>query len=66
MKATALITLALSLLVAPLLAVAQPAGKVSRIGFLSGFSRALMASNYAAFQQGLRALGYVEGKNVIL
>src|SRR5438874_1639260 len=66
MKALALITLALSMLVAPLLAVAQPVGKVFRIGLLSGFSRAWMASNHEAFQQGLRALGYVEGKNVIL
>jgi len=47
-------------------AAAQQPGKGYRIGFLSGFSQAWMASNYAAFQQGLRELGYVEGQNVIL
>ncbi len=48
-------------------AEAQQPGKVYRIGILAGNSQALgwQAGN-AAFQQGLRELGYVEGQNVIL
>jgi putative ABC transport system substrate-binding protein len=52
--------------VSPYAIEAQQPGKGYRIGFLSGFSQAWMASNYEAFQQGLRELGYMEGKNVIL
>jgi putative tryptophan/tyrosine transport system substrate-binding protein len=61
------ITLALGLLLVPLAANAQPMGKVSRIGILAGSSHDLTwQSINEAFQQGLRALGYVEGKNVLL
>ncbi|HEX9749531.1 MAG TPA: ABC transporter substrate-binding protein [Methylomirabilota bacterium] len=58
-----------SLLAAPLAAEAQPTGKVVRIGYLS-----LQRSDgrdgdtrwVAAFRQGLRDLGYVEGGNVAI
>jgi putative ABC transport system substrate-binding protein len=55
----------LSLLAAPLAAQAQPAGKVYRIGTLNlgSPSRSPLAE---AFWQGLRELGYVEGRNVIV
>ena len=51
------------LLAAPLAAGAQPAAKVPRIGFLTGN---LAASPHVveAFRQGLRDLGYIEGRNV--
>jgi hypothetical protein len=56
--------LALGLLAAPLTAAAQPAGKVYRIGYLGGSHRA--APLVESFQQGLRDLGYVENRNMIL
>jgi putative ABC transport system substrate-binding protein len=46
------------LLAAPLAAKAQQAGKVARIGVLGTKSE--------AFLQGLRDLGYVEGRNVVI
>ena len=44
----------------------QPAGKVPRIGFLTTGSASdpLIALRLDAFRQGLRELGYVEGKNI--
>ena len=49
----------------------QPAGKIPRIGFLSrelhpSDSRAAQPHRLEAFRQGLRELGYVEGKNLII
>ncbi len=53
------------LLAAPLAAEAQQAAKVARIGFLAGN---LTASPHLreAFRQGLRDLGYVEARNVVI
>jgi putative ABC transport system substrate-binding protein len=45
---------------------AQQPGKIFRIGYLSANSRAAMATRTEAFQQGLRELGYVEGKNIVI
>jgi putative ABC transport system substrate-binding protein len=61
-------TLAGGLLAAPLAAEAQPAGKMSRIGFLSPTTSAdsRMQSFLEAFRQGLRELDYVEGRNVAI
>ena len=57
--------LALSLLAAPLAAEAQQAAKIARIGYLS---TNLAASPHLreAFRQGLRDLGYVEGRNLVI
>jgi putative tryptophan/tyrosine transport system substrate-binding protein len=45
---------------------AQQAGKVPRIGYLApNLSNAVLAT-HEAFRQGLRELGYVEGKNIII
>src|SRR5713101_4387829 len=54
----------LSLTLAPLAAEAQPADKIPRIGFLG--SKVAVPQNHAAFLQGLRDLGYVEGRNVVI
>jgi putative tryptophan/tyrosine transport system substrate-binding protein len=59
------------LVVATLLAVAavteaQQPKKVPRIGYLSGSAAAAMSSRTEAFQHGLRDLGYVEGKNIVI
>ena len=43
----------------------QPA-KVPRIGFLSSLSAAAVSDRVDAFRQGLRELGYVEGKNIVI
>ena len=53
-------------LIYAVLAEAQQAGKVPRIGILISASPSIAASRVAAFQQGLRELGYVEGKNIII
>jgi hypothetical protein len=63
--------LTLSLLAAPLLAVAQPAGQMRRIGMLRGGATSGVTSrdferNFAAFRQGLRDLGWVEGQNLTI
>ena len=51
-----------SLLIAPLAVLAQETKKGSRIGFLSATSPSTISSRLEAFRQGLRDLGYVEGK----
>src|SRR6266508_6576699 len=43
----------------------QPA-KVPRIGYLAGASLSAISARTEAFRQGLRELGYVEEKNVII
>jgi putative ABC transport system substrate-binding protein len=50
----------------PLAARAQQAGKVWRIGYVAGVSRSAASGSYAAFVQGMRELGYVEGKNFVI
>jgi len=47
-------------------AEAQQAGKIPRIGFLSGASPSTNVTRHEAFRQGLRELGYVEGKNIVI
>ena len=58
-------TLAGGLLVAPLAAEAQQTGKVPRIGYVST-NVAANAHIVDAFRQGLRDLGYVEGRNLAI
>src|SRR6266849_2013283 len=55
-----------ALLTAPLVAEAQPAGKVYQIGFLSYRGCGVSLDPNGAFRQGLRDLGYVEGRNLII
>ena len=45
---------------------AQQPAKVPRIGFLSASSPASLATRVEAFRQGLKELGYVEGKSVVV
>ncbi len=47
-------------------AQAQQPGKAPRIGFLITSSPAAIAPRMDAFLQGLRELGYVEGKNIVI
>src|SRR5262245_24398224 len=59
------VTLMLSIALSPLAAAAQLAGNVHRIGYLSGGS-ATASPSREAFRQGLRELGWVEGKNIVI
>ena len=45
---------------------AQQPAKIPRIGFLSATSPANVPTRLEAFRQGLRELGYVEGKNIVI
>jgi putative ABC transport system substrate-binding protein len=54
------------LVVTGAVAQAQQPAKVPRIGILELGSPSASAHGHKAFQQGLRELGYVEGKNIIL
>ncbi len=47
-------------------AQAQQPTKVPRIGYLTGATLSAMSARIDAFRQGLRELGYVEGKNIVI
>jgi ABC-type uncharacterized transport system substrate-binding protein len=59
------VVLTFSLILAPLAAEAQQAAKVARIGYLAT-NLAGNPQGRDAFRQGLRDLGYVEGRNVVI
>jgi ABC-type uncharacterized transport system substrate-binding protein len=61
----AMLILILALLAAPFAAEAQQAAKVPRIGYVST-NLAANPHTREAFRQGLRDLGYVEGRNVVI
>lgn len=58
--------LAVAIFAAPLPAHAQPAGKMYRIGYLTAGSAKAFKQRMDAFRQGLAALGYVEGRNIVI
>jgi len=66
--AICVVAFALSVVGMLLAAEAQPSGKVPRIGFLYFGSRqsATETGRYDAFVKGMRELGYVEGKNLVI
>ena len=47
-------------------AEAQQPTKVHRIGYVTGASLSANSGRHDAFRQGLRDLGYVEGKNIVI
>jgi len=53
------------IVIARSVAQAQPGAKVHRIGFFLGASGQSVASLFGALSEGLRDLGYVEGRNII-
>ena len=57
---------AVAVLAVPLAAEAQPTGKVYRIGILEAIPAAQNAANLGALRKGMRNLGYVEGRNLII
>ena len=55
------------MLLAPCSAVeAQQSTKVPRIGYLNAVSPSTGSDRIEALRQGLRELGYVEGKNIVI
>ena len=60
------ILFALVLFAVAAIAEAQQPTKVFRVGYLNRASSSSYASRTEAFRQGLRDLGYVEGKNIVI
>ena len=60
------ILVAVVLLVLGVTAQAQQPAKVPRIGYLTGATPDGQSARIEAFRQGLRELGYVEGKNIVI
>src|SRR5262245_47925977 len=58
--------LAILLLTTAPISEAQQPTKVPRIGYLAGASLSAMADRVEAFRHGLRELGYVEGKTIVI
>src|SRR5262249_31434962 len=47
-------------------ALAQQPAKIPHIGILTTFSPSVISARIEGFRQGLRELGYVEGKNIVI
>ncbi len=54
------------LLALPVAARAQQATKIPRIGFLGATDLPATSARIEAFRHGLRELGYIEGKNIVI
>jgi ABC-type uncharacterized transport system substrate-binding protein len=65
-KKITVLTLCAMLLALCLPAEAQQPTKVPRIGYTSATSPSVNLARREAFRQGLRELGYVEGKNIVI
>jgi putative ABC transport system substrate-binding protein len=66
LKWVGIFAIALTFAFGGVVAQAQQPTKVPRIGFLSNNSLAAVSSWNEAFRQGLRELGYVEGKSIVV
>ncbi len=60
--------LAIAFVVAPTgaMAHAQQSGKIPRIGYITGTALSANSARTEAFRQGLRELGYVQGKSIVI
>jgi len=65
MKQLFSILLVVAMVLVAAMAQAQQPGNVLRIGYL-GASLANLSARIEAFRQGLRDLGYIEGKNIVI
>ena len=61
-----ILTLCVLLLALCYSASAQQPKKVPRVGYLGGISPSSNPTRIEAFRQGLRELGYIEGKNIVI
>ena len=66
LKWLGLSVIAFVLVVTGAVAEAQQPTKVPRIGFLAAVSPSALSARIEAFRQGLRELGYVERKNIVV
>jgi putative ABC transport system substrate-binding protein len=66
MKNRLSILLIIAVIAVGAMAEGQDPGKVPRIGFLASGLRSASAQRVELFQQGLRELGYVDGKNIVI
>ena len=60
------IVVAAVMLTVAMVANAQQPTKVPRIGYLGGVSPSANSGRIEAFRRGLRELGYIEGKNIVI
>ncbi len=65
-KLVGIVALAVILAICGARAEAQQPAKTPRIGFLSATLLSTISPRIEAFRQGLRELGYVEGKNILI
>jgi len=65
-KLVGIIALVIAFAMCGAVAQAQQPGKVPRIGFLVASNSSANSDRIAAFRDGLRELGYMEGKNIIV
>jgi putative ABC transport system substrate-binding protein len=66
LKWVGIAALAVAFVMCAAAAQAQQPTKVPRIGYLSGSPPFSIAERIEAFRQGLRELGYMEGKNIVI
>jgi hypothetical protein len=65
-KKIPVLTLSAMLFALCLRAEAQQPKKIPRIGYLGGVSPSANSARIEAFRRGLRELGYIEGKNIVI
>jgi ABC-type uncharacterized transport system substrate-binding protein len=65
-KLVGIVALIIAFAMCGAVATAQQATKIARIGYLTGATPIGQAARIEAFRQGLRELGYVEGKNIVV
>ena len=61
-----MVMLVVAALAAPLVVDAQPPTSIPRIGFLTAVPLSVMSVRTEAFRQGLRDMGHVEGKTLLI
>ncbi len=66
LKWAGIFAIALTFAIGGAVALAQQPTKIPRIGYLGGNSPSDSARSIEAFRLGLRELGYVEGKNIVI
>jgi len=65
-KLVGIVALIIAFAMCGAVALAQQPAKIPRIGFLSASSAAALSARIEALRQGLRELGYAEGKDIIV
>ena len=65
-KWAGILALVATLALSGVVAQAQQPAKVPKLGYLAAASRSANAARTEAFRLGLRELGYVEGKNIVI